>query len=79
MLGAHCSGERGSLGGETEETGGSRSTTLLPVFLFLCSCLIGLSFYIVFVFDCAVLYTVFFVCSSFIVCLGFPFYILVQQ
>ena len=59
--GVGCSLLRGAWqsGGETEETGGSRSTTLLPVFLFLCSCLIVPSFYIVFVFvfvfDCAVL------------------------
>ena len=55
--GVGCSLLRGAWqsGGKTEETGGSRSTTLLPVFLFLCSCLIVLSFYIVFVFvfDCA--------------------------
>ena len=47
--GVGCSLLRGAWqsGGETEETGGSRSTTLLPVFLFLCLCLIVLSFYIV--------------------------------
>ena len=62
--GVGCSLLRGAWqsGGETEETGGSRSTTLLPVFLFLCLCLIVLSFYIVFVFDCAVLLH----CASFL-------------
>ena len=69
--GVGCSLLRGAWqsGGETEETGGSRSTTLLPVFLFLCSCLIVLSFYIVFVFvfDCAVLLH----CASFLCVLAF--------
>ena len=69
--GVGCSLLRGAWqsGGETEETGGSRSTTLLPVFLFLCSCLIVLSFYIVFVFDCAVLlHCAFFVCVRLLLC-----------
>ena len=70
--GVGCSLLRGAWqsGGETEETGGSRSTTLLPVFLFLCSCLIALSFYIVFVFvfDCALHSASFFVCVRVLLC-----------